>query len=100
MQGRRAGLGAWALATLVAAWAGASGAAWADTFVLKSSELVEGTIVQATRNTLIIRRSIGGMRQMSIQGIEEVRIDLAQGQQISGQLIGWADGVCRIRSGG
>ena len=99
-QGRPAGLGTWALAILAAAWAGASGAAWADTFVLKSSELVEGAIVQATRNTLIIRRSIGGMHQMSIYGIEEVRIDLAQGQQISGQLLGWADGVCRIRSGG
>ena len=37
---------------------------------------------------------------MSIQGVEEVRIDLAQGERISGQLLGWAEGVYQIRSGG
>ena len=37
---------------------------------------------------------------MSIQGIEEVRIDLAQGERISGRLLGWAEGVYQIRSGG
>ena len=64
---------------------------------MKSGEPIDGSIVQATRNTLIIRRAIGGMHQMPIQGIEEVRIDLAQGEQISGQLLGWADGVYQIR---
>ena len=90
---------AWALALLVAIWAGPSGAARADTFVLRSGEPIDGSIVQATRNTLIIRRAIGGMHQMPIRGIEEVRIDLAQGEQISGQLLGWADGVYQIRFG-
>ena len=91
---------AWALALLVAIWAGPSGVARADTFVLRGGEPIEGAIVQATRNTLIIRRAIGGMHQMPIRGIEEVRIDLAQGEQMSGQLLGWADGVYQIRSGG
>ena len=99
-QGCRAGLRAWALAILVATWTGAADAARADTFVLKSGEPIEGSIVQATRNTLIIRRAIGGMHQMSIRDIEEVRIDLAQGEQISGQMLSWADGVYQIRSGG
>jgi hypothetical protein len=97
---RRVGLPAWALATLVSAWAGAADAVLADTFVLRSGEPIEGAIVQATRNTLFIRRAIGGMHQMSIQGIEEVRIDLAQGERVSGQLLGWAEGVYQIRSGG
>jgi RNase P/RNase MRP subunit p29 len=96
---RRVGLPAWALATLVSAWVGAADAVLADTFVLRGGEPIEGAIVQATRNTLVIRRAIGGMHQMSIQGIEEVRIDLAQGEWISGRLLGWAEGVYQIRSG-
>jgi RNase P/RNase MRP subunit p29 len=96
---RRVGPRAWALAILVSAWAGVADTVLADTFVLRSGEPIEGAIVQATRNTLTIRRAIGGMHQMSIQGIEEVRIDLAQGERISGQLLGWAEGVYQIRSG-
>jgi hypothetical protein len=99
-QGRAAGLQAWTLAILVATWTGASITARADTIVLKSGEVVEGSMVQATRNTLIIRRAIGGMLQMPLQDIAEVRIDRAQGEQISGQLLSWADGVYQVRSGG
>jgi RNase P/RNase MRP subunit p29 len=97
---RRVGLRTWALAILLSTWAGASGGARADTFVLKSGEPIEGSIVQATRNTLIVRRAIGGVHQMSLKHIEEVRIDLAQGEQISGHLLSWAEGVYQIRSGG
>jgi RNase P/RNase MRP subunit p29 len=97
---RRVGLPAWALAILVAAWAGAADAVLADTFVVRGGEPIEGAIVQATRNTLVIRRAIGGMHQLPIQGIEEVRIDLAQGERIAGQLLSWAEGVYQIRSGG
>jgi hypothetical protein len=97
---RRVGLRTWALAIVLSTWAGASGAARADTFVLKSGEPIEGSIVQTTRNTLIVRRAIGGVHQMSLKHIEEVRIDLAQGEQISGHLLSWAEGVYQIRSGG
>jgi hypothetical protein len=76
-----------------------SGDARAEGFVLKSGEVVEGSIIEATRNTVIIQRSIGGMHQMPIQEIEEVRFDLARGQQIAGQFVGWADGVYEVRSG-
>jgi RNase P/RNase MRP subunit p29 len=99
-QRRRACLRTWALAILVSTWTGAWGAARADTFVLKSGEPIEGSIVQATRNTLIIRRAIGGMHQMSIRGVAKVRIDLVRGERVSGQLLSWADGVYQIRSVG
>ena len=81
---------------LVVTWTGASITARADTIVLKSGEVVEGSLVQATRNTLIVRRAIGGMHQMPLQDIAEVRIDRAQGERISGQLLSWADGVYRF----
>ena len=61
--------------------------------------MVEGSIIEATRNTVIVQRTIGGMRQMPIQDIEEVRFDLAQGQQFAGEFLGWADGVYEVRSG-
>jgi RNase P/RNase MRP subunit p29 len=90
---------AWTLALLVVAWIGASVAAGADTIVLKSGEVVQGSMVQATRNTLVVRRAIGGMHQMPLQDIREVRLELARGEQISGQLLSWADGVYQLRSG-
>jgi RNase P/RNase MRP subunit p29 len=81
-------------------WAGAPGDVRADTIVLRSGEVVEGSIIDATRNTVVVQRAIGGMRQMPIRDIEEVRIDLARGQRISGDLLSWADGVYQVRSGG
>jgi RNase P/RNase MRP subunit p29 len=81
-------------------WMGASFDVWADSILLKSGEEIEGSIIDATRNTLIVRRSIGGMRQMRIQDVDEVRIDLAQGEQLSGQFLSWTDGVYQLRLGG
>jgi RNase P/RNase MRP subunit p29 len=97
---RRPALRLWALALLAVVWAGAAGAVRADEIVLQSGELIEGTIVDATRNTVVIRRAIGGMRQMRIRDIEEVRVDLVQGGRISGQILSWVDGVHQVRSGG
>ena len=88
-----------ALTALLATWVVAPGDARAERIVLKSGEVVEGSIIDATRNTVIVQRSIGGMRQMPIQDIGEVQFDLAQGQRIAGQFLGWADGVYEIGSG-
>jgi hypothetical protein len=97
--GRRGVAGA-ALALLAASWTGAPGDVRPETIVLKSGEEIEGSVIDATRNTVIVRRSIGGMRQMRIRDIDEVRVDLAQGKQVVGQFLSWADGVYQLRSGG
>jgi Calx-beta domain len=96
-RGGRPGLGA--LALLAITWTGAPGDARADAIVLKNGEVLEGSIIDATRNTVVVRRSIGGMRQMWIRDIDEVRIDLAPGEQIVGQFLSWADGVYQLSSG-
>jgi hypothetical protein len=96
---RRPGrLGA-ALTALLMTWMIGAGDARADRIVLKSGEVIEGSIIEATRNTVIVLRSIGGMRQMPIPDVAEVRVDLPRGQQIVGQLLGWADGVYEVRAG-
>jgi RNase P/RNase MRP subunit p29 len=96
---RRPGGTAAALTAALVASTVAAGAAWADRIVLKSGEAIEGTIIDATRNTVVVQRAIGGMRQMPIEDIQEVRVDLARGEQVVGQLLGWADGVYEVRSG-
>jgi Calx-beta domain len=96
---RHSGLGPLALMIFVMIWTGASVDVRADIIILKDGEDIEGSIVDATRNTVIMRRSIGGMRQMRIQDIDEVRIDVARREQISGRFLSWADGVYQLRSG-
>ena len=96
---RRPGRLAAALTALLMTWMIGAGDARADRIVLKSGEVIEGSIIEATRNTVIVQRSIGGMRQMPIPDIEEVRVDLPRGQLIVGQLLGWADGVYEVRAG-
>jgi RNase P/RNase MRP subunit p29 len=97
---RAPALGGSALALLALTWISATGPVRADTIVLKSGETLEGSIIDATRNTLVVQRAVGGMRQMPLREVAEVRIDLPRGQQVSGQLLSWADGVYDIRSGG
>ena len=97
--GCRSRFGAWALAILMVTCTGAPGIARADALVLTNGEVIEGSIVDATRNTVIVRRAIGGMLQMPIQDVAEVRI-LVQGETIVGQLLAWVDGVHQIASGG
>src|SRR5690606_14742356 len=96
-QAWRARLG-WALAALLSGWTVAAGDAQAERFVLSSGETVEGTIVAATRNTVVVRRSIGGMRQMATEDIAEVRFDLVEGR-LAGEFLRWADGVYELGVG-
>jgi RNase P/RNase MRP subunit p29 len=91
---------AWVLVLLVMAWTGVPGAARADAIILQNGDAIDGSIVDATRNTVIVRRAMDGMRQMPIRDIAEIRLDLGGGEQIAGQLLGWVDGVHEVRFGG
>jgi len=46
----------------------------------------------------VVRRSIGGMRQMATEDIAEVRFDLAEGR-LAGEFLRWADGVYELGVG-
>lgn len=90
-------------ATLLAALALAAGLldappARAVTFVLDDGETIEGAIVAATRNTITIRRSIGGIRQIPRRELREVRLDTAAAS-VRGRLVGWRDGRLGLAAG-
>ena len=78
----------------------AANIATAATFSLSNGDIIEGEIVQATRNTLVIREKIGGMRQLSRHQMESMRVETKKGQTISGPLMSWKDGVYEIEYGG
>jgi len=69
----------------------------ADSFYLKTGDVVEGEIIQATRNTVIIR-SDGSVRPTSLGLIERVVLTLADGSELNGDLLGWKDGRYEVRS--
>lgn len=71
----------------------------AERFVLAGGEEITGSIVQATRNAVVLRREIGGARQVSMAEIGEVQIELTDGATVAGQLLDWSDGVYVLQSG-
>ncbi len=73
--------------------------AQAETFVLAGGETIEGAIVDASRNTLVIRRAEGGMRQIPIHRLQRIRVTTAEGQTLTGSFHGWQDGRTAIEVG-
>ena len=73
--------------------------AGAASFVLAGGETVEGAIVDASRNTVVIRRADGGMRQIPVGRLQRVRITTAEGQTLTGAFRGWRDGRTAVEVG-
>ena len=71
----------------------------AATFQMQNGDSIEGEIVHATRNTLMIRQPKGGVIQMSRNELRTVEIVAADGSTISGSLEGWKAGVYEIEAG-
>ncbi len=72
---------------------------FADSFYLKSGNVVEADVLQATRNTVMLRAG-GSILPTSLMQIERVVLSLADGGELSGEFLGWKDGVYEIRSDG
>ena len=69
----------------------------ADRFYLKSGDILEGEVIQATRNTVTVH-SNGTILPVSINQIERVELPLKDGSELSGEFASWKDGVYEIRS--
>lgn len=75
-------------------------AALAETrFVLGDGSAIEGEVIQATRNTLTVRRAIGGIQQIARSALRRVEVTSADGTAIAGTFAGWTDGRLALRSG-
>ena len=71
----------------------------AATFLLDNGSSVEGEIVHATRNTLMVRLSKSGeVKQLARSSVKSVEITTNGGETISGTLESWANGVYEIES--
>ena len=73
--------------------------ALAITFLLDSGDSIEGAIIDATRNTVIIRPRLGGLRQVPVGRLEQLEVTTADGQKLRGRYHGWIDGRCGIEVG-
>lgn len=74
--------------------------ALAATFVLDDGSSIEGTIVAGTRNTVTIRPTRGGIRQLPVSRLERVEVATADGRTVLvGRYRGWEDGRSALEVG-
>ncbi len=70
-----------------------------DEILLHGGGKLEGSIVEATGNILVIRRPAGGVQQVVRRLVAGISVPLEDGSAISGELVSWDDGTHRIRTG-
>ncbi len=71
---------------------------YAETFVLKSGETFKGTVIRSLGGTVSIKLREGGLRQVPLAQIREVKVAVEGGDPVSGPLTAWSDGTYEIRS--
>ncbi len=60
--------------------------------MLDNGHLLQGSIIQATRNGIVIKRAVSGMVQYRHDEIRDIIFESPKGT-ITGKYVGWADGV-------
>ena len=78
---------------------GVASTASADSFYLKNGEVIEGTILKGTFNTLTLA-SGSRVQPTSISLIERIVMGLADGSEVAGKPLGWKDGVLELEADG
>jgi len=78
---------------------GVASTASADSFHLKNGEVIEGTILKGTFNTLTLA-SGSRVQPTSISLIERIVMGLADGSEVAGKPLGWKDGVLELEADG
>ncbi|MEM8948411.1 MAG: Calx-beta domain-containing protein [Pseudomonadota bacterium] len=69
----------------------------ADSFYLRDGQVIEGSVLKGTLNTLTLQ-SGSSIRPTPISQIERVVVKLADGSELAGELLSWKDGVMELRS--
>ena len=78
---------------------GVASSANADSFYLKNGDVIEGTILKGTFNTLTLGTG-SFVQPTSISLIERVVMELTDGSEVSGKPLGWKDGVLELEADG
>jgi hypothetical protein len=68
-------------------------------FILAEGGTVRGEIVLVTRNSITVRRTIGGVRQIGRNQLERVELTTADGTEVRGRLAEWRDGRIAVATG-
>ena len=76
---------------------GLMSSAIADNFHLENGQVIEGTVLKGTLNTITLQ-SGNAIQLTTISQIERVVLKLADGSELSGELLGWNDGIFEVRS--
>lgn len=76
---------------------GLAPSASADSFHLKNGQVIEGKILKSTLNTLTLQ-SGGSIELAILSQIDRVVLQLDDGRELAGELLGWKDGVYELRS--
>lgn len=83
-------------------------AAIGDEILLHGGGKLEGRIVEATDNIVVIHRPSGGVQQIARRRVAGITVALEDGSAVSGELAGWqqgthqiltTDGIVRIQAG-
>ncbi|MGI9501233.1 MAG: Calx-beta domain-containing protein [Geminicoccaceae bacterium] len=85
------------LAGLVVLSGGLVSPAFAESFYLKNGQVIEGSILRRTLNSLTLQ-SGSKVRRISLAQIERVGLITADGNELTGEFLSWKDGVFEIRS--
>ncbi|MGI9415753.1 MAG: hypothetical protein ACR2PM_18900, partial [Hyphomicrobiales bacterium] len=71
----------------------------ADTFVIGTGEKVEGKIVQARSNVVVIQLVDGNLKLAYMSEIRQVRLSTDAAHRIEGKLLHWSDGIAVVSTG-
>jgi hypothetical protein len=72
----------------------------ADSFVLNSGKVIEGTVAGGSDISIFIKDKDGLLNSVMVPDIAEVRIDLESGEQIVGRLAGFGNDVYKVVADG
>jgi len=71
----------------------------ADTFIIGTGEKLEGKIVQARSNLVVIHLVDGNLKLAYMSEIRQVRLSTDAAHRIEGKLLHWSDGIAVVSTG-
>lgn len=68
----------------------------ADSFVMKSGNVIDGSVARGSDISVFIKDEIGLLKSITLTDVAEVKIDLRNDEQVVGRLVGFRDDVHEV----